>query len=615
MVGDYFVLHKIHPSSQNVNELKSQQIRENFDKTLAKNVFITPVQRGDIVGGKDTLCPGTLLANVVVGIVSNDYAGVSTYAETTDYLVVEDSGNVVIDWSPGGSAPVGGAMYWVQFTYYNQLTFSGNNIAHNSPVTITFPEGFNPETRIRNSPSEIAGIPDTSSLVVEQLLFQAINVNLGNNNKCRNIKVANSYSYRYCDLLPGALTHKVYGDASTGTETNFASYIFYPVDDGVSAVLNYEDDMATDLGGAARKFDIDVYQTSGVSYGSVSGYYIVDVANGGYIDWYIPTPGELRNVWVQITGGGNGHILVGDGRDFHVLGTAAAARYLVPGNFGLKDAVYIRYLNDSGSGVAITDIQFQISWYHSGELPIFEVGTSYMRFCIQSTDNGASPSSHLAVNYSITLEAMSLANKVDKLSRHLHSVANSHAPQLCIQPPDSQTILGGRKNTGGMPWTEVNAIDGQFSGSLNVGNKLRPKGGVNYYRNASWLSMPGAFNCNIAFSSFSPGPGAKFYTSINWPNPGEGQVFLVMAKCESQSPSSGWYDSNILAYIIAQNSLGTDRAYKIGGDAAAIESVFRDGSNQICFEWSSSITMSHWTGIVRNMIASCICTYAFDFPS
>jgi len=455
MGEDYFVLRQIKPSTGMIEELQSQQVRENIDKILSKRNFVVSVIRGTLT--YDVLCPGTSMTCVSVAWISMHYDGHDPFIPSTDYTIGTHSGDVVINWGIG-SSPLGGNLYWVCLTYAPVFSASGSDIASAADVTIDVAEGFNPETRVRNQLSDVAGTPDAGTPIIRNFTFSPNNVNTGNNNRCRHVKVENATTGKIYDLLPETLSHKIFGDSGTGTYTNYCNYEFSIASGVRVATFAYADDGHSDAGGADKKFNIDVYSQSGITftYPSGSNYRIVAAA-GGHFGYYIPLPGKIQSLTAHFTCGGLGHVRVSNGVSLRDLGDTSAARTITQETFPCSNGVYVEYHNGSGFAETITKVEISITWIPSIQIPELVNGSNTLKFYIVSDDDGASPSANLSFDYSIDAEVVSLAERMQYFREEAIDTARSATPIACVNPPSPQAILGGDPSVGGVPWAEIHS--------------------------------------------------------------------------------------------------------------------------------------------------------------
>lgn len=450
---DYHTLFRTYPKPAQL--ASSQQLRENFDKLLSNRTFLCRLVMGS-VGGSDILVKDAVVADVSVSWVSDNQDGSAPYTVTVDYTITLSGSDVVVNWSPGGAEPTAGDVYWVKIVYTPTYSVSATGLANDTQFTLAVTDGFNPESTVRREQSRITGTPDEGSPLFTKLVFKPNNVDVGNDNKCRHIRIENDTTGEYHTLLLDTLTHEVFGDALTGTADNYCEYRWEWISGQYIGKIKYKDDFDSDGGGATEKWDIDCARSSGAVHDVPNDE--IDVSNGGYFGYHLFFPGRLKNIDITVTNASNdGKIRISNGQELRSLGTTAAMRSVSGEDFLCQDVIYVEFYNDSGGARSINDFTIELDYYPSSQLPILVDGTNNLKFHIVNTDESAAPSGNLSCDYEVEAEVASYRTKQEDRYERLMQAAESTGKMNVFNPPSSTSWLGGAADVGGVPWNRLNA--------------------------------------------------------------------------------------------------------------------------------------------------------------
>lgn len=248
---DYRVVH-------NNSEQDSIDIRENFDKLLMGEIVVIPITHGSS-GGTDSF-PAWFDNVASINAVSDNEDMTSPYTSGVDYVayVANDDS---IDWSPGGSEPAVGQVYYVSINWTKTYTVNATSKVDGNTEVLTV-GGFNPETDIRD---ELAKYPKSGDTRVKQeidkmtALSQMVIYPIRNTaSPFGELSFLNQETEDYLKFDWNSFLHKIVGVAQTGTATNYARLTINDKDDGL---FEYMDDFAE-----ATKWTFDRFFQNGVSH-------------------------------------------------------------------------------------------------------------------------------------------------------------------------------------------------------------------------------------------------------------------------------------------------------------------------------------------------------------
>lgn len=398
---DYRVVH-------NQSEEDAIDVRESFDKILMGDKVVIALTHGSS-GGTDSF-PAWVNNVASINAVSDNEDMTSPYTSATDYTAYVANDDE-IDWSPGGSEPAVGAVYYVSINWTKTYQVDATDKVDGNTQVITV-GGFNPETDLRGEPSKYPKGGDTrvkqdlaKSTKLSQLIFYPIR---NTASPFGNMGIYHQENESNLEFKWNSFIHSIVGVGTTGTSTNYCNMT---LNEDVDGTFDYMDDYAE-----ATKWTYDRHYQSGVTHSGSQ----LNFGASSVLIYKFSLPFMVKTFEVTTTFGTSGFITYMTEADY-------SETYDGVGNVtsGTTFDVYERvfYIKISINSSYLSDIRFEADLRSAGCTHSLQIGTNTFEFTVPT--NARVNVSFVHKERSLRLEEESNVKATPRLAMWLRGVEES----------------------------------------------------------------------------------------------------------------------------------------------------------------------------------------------